>query len=236
LPSIVPTTSRGRLPLPGLQERFGLIVFDLDGTLVDSRRDIADSANCTLVEYGAAPLAEEEIGRMVGDGAPTLVARAFRAAGLERPRDALERFLAIYAGRLLQHTKPYPGMVETLEQLDTRVSLAVLTNKPVAATRRILEGLDLARYFKDDCVVGGDGAFPRKPDPAGLQHLMSLCGVDASATVMVGDSVNDWRVARGASAKACLARYGFGWEGFPTGELSADDWIIDRPADLLAFF
>jgi phosphoglycolate phosphatase len=213
---------------------FALIVFDLDGTLVDSRKDIADSANRTLTEFGAAPLAEAEIGRMVGDGAPTLVARAFRAAGIEKPRDALERFLAIYEGRLLEHTRPYPGMVETLEELGTRMSLAILTNKPIAATRQILKGLDLARHFKDGCVIGGDGAFPRKPDPGGLQHLISVCGVGADSTVMVGDSLNDWRVARGAAAKACLARYGFGWEGFPMGELSADDWVIDRPAELLA--
>ena len=215
--------------------RFHLIVFDLDGTLVDSRRDIAESANATLVEFGAGPLAEEAIGRMVGDGAPTLVARAFAAAGRAKPDDALERFLSIYHARLLRHTRPYAGMRETLEQLTARAALAVLTNKPIAATLQILAGLDLSRYFAADRIIGGDGPFPRKPNPAGLQHLASLCHVGADETVLVGDSAIDWKTARSAAAQACLARYGFGWEGFPTDQLGAGDWVIDRPADLLRF-
>jgi phosphoglycolate phosphatase len=214
--------------------RFRLIVFDLDGTLVDSRRDIAESANATLVEFGASPLEEDAIGRMVGDGAPTLVARAFAAAGRSKPDAALERFLSIYHRRLLRYTRPYAGMPQTLERLSTRASLAVLTNKPIAATLEILKGLDLLRYFAPDRIVGGDGPFPRKPDPSGLRHLASLCGVAAEETVLVGDSAIDWRTAQSAAAQACLARYGFGWEGFPTDQLSAGDWVIDRPSDLLA--
>ena len=145
---------------------FQLFVFDLDGTLVDSRRDIADAANALLVSCGAAPLPEERIGRMVGEGAATLVARAFKASGVERPADALERFLAIYDERLLNHTRPYPGMAECSRRSAARAALAVLTNKPMASTRRILDGLDLARHFPPDAVLGGDGPFPRKPDPA----------------------------------------------------------------------
>ena len=122
-------------------------VFDLDGTLVDSRRDIADAANALLVSCGAAPIAEEQIGAMVGDGAATLVARAFKASGIERPPDALERYLALYDARLLNHTRPYDGIPEVLEALGRRAALAVLTNKPIASTRRILDGLDLARHF-----------------------------------------------------------------------------------------
>ena len=156
---------------------FRLIVFDLDGTLVDSRQDIAESANATLVACGAQPLSEDAIGRMVGDGAPMLIARAFAAAGVEPPPDALDRFLTIYDDRLLSHTRPYHGIPELLDQLARRASLAVLTNKPLAATRRILEGLDLSRYFPPDRMVGGDGPFPRKPDPAGLAHLMASAGV-----------------------------------------------------------
>ena len=147
-------------------EGFRLIVFDLDGTLVDSRRDIAESANALLQSCGAAALPEEHIGRMVGDGAATLVARAFTAVGQTPPLDALQRFLAIYSGRLLQHTRVYPGMLDVLETLVLRATLAVLTNKPIESTRRILEGLGLARYFAADAVIGGDGPFARKPDPA----------------------------------------------------------------------
>ena len=128
---------------------FSLIVFDLDGTLIDSRRDLADAANALLESCGGGPLSEEHIGRMVGDGAATLVARVFEASGLERPADALERFLAFYDQRLLNHTRPYPGMADVLDVLGMRATLAVLTNKPLASTRRILEGLDLARHFAE---------------------------------------------------------------------------------------
>src|SRR5262249_21283947 len=146
-------------------------VFDLDGTLVDSRRDLAESVNDLVVERGGRPLPEEAVGRMVGDGAALLVSRAFALAGVALAPDALARFLAIYDARLLKHTRPYPGIPETLETLQRTCELAVLTNKPLAATREILTGLDLSRYFRADRVLGGDGPFPRKPDPAGLRDL-----------------------------------------------------------------
>ena len=211
---------------------YRLFVFDLDGTLIDSRRDIADAANVLLGECGAAPLPEDRIGRMVGDGAATLVARAFAASGVERPPDALERFVAIYGRRLLNHTRAYDGIPEVLDALSARASLAVLTNKPLASTRRILDGLDLARFFDADAVIGGDGPFPRKPDPAGLRHLAARVAAAHGDTLLVGDSIIDWRTARAASAAICLARYGFGFEGFPLEELRVDDRVIDRPAQL----
>lgn len=212
---------------------FKLIVFDLDGTLVDSRRDLAESANAILGECGAGPLAEELIGRMVGDGAATLVARAFTAAGCARPADALDRFLAIYNRRLLKFTRPYPGIPETLQALGARARLAVLTNKPLRATREILTGLALAKHFPADGVIGGDGPFPRKPDPAGLLHLTSVANVPPGETVLVGDSIIDWRTGRAAGTGVCLARYGFGFEGFPIADLRPEDRTIDTPAALL---
>jgi phosphoglycolate phosphatase len=215
-------------------ERFRLIVFDLDGTLIDSRRDLADATNALLVDCGAAPLPEDRIGRMVGDGAATLVARAFAATGLAQPPDALARFLELYERRLLDHTVPYPGMPGVLEVLGLRARLAVLTNKPIASTRRILDGLDLARHFRADALIGGDGPLPRKPDPTALQHLIAHAQVPAESALLVGDSVIDWRTARAASTPLCLVRYGFGFEGFPVGELTADDRVIDTPAELLA--
>jgi phosphoglycolate phosphatase len=212
---------------------YQLYVFDLDGTLVDSRRDIAESANALLETCGARPLPEEMIGGMVGDGAASLVSRAFAVAGVERPTDALDRFLAIYDARLLKHTRPYPQMPEVLEALGARTPLAVLTNKPLAATRTILSGLGLARYFDEGAIVGGDGPFARKPDPAGLRHLVSRAGIPPSAALLVGDSIVDWRAARNASTDVCLARYGFGFEGFPVDELCPSDRLIDAPSDLL---
>ena len=213
--------------------RFRLVVFDLDGTLVDSRRDIAESANATLASFGATPLPEATIGRMVGNGAPVLVARAFEAAGVSQPDGALDRFLTIYDARLLEHTRPYPGMIDVLAAMADRVSLGVLTNKPLGATRLILEGLDLTRFFASDLTIAGDGAFPRKPDPAGLCHLIAVAGSSPGETVLVGDSIIDRRTAAAANARACLARYGFGWEGFPFEEPSPDDWVIDGPMELL---
>jgi phosphoglycolate phosphatase len=212
---------------------FRLIVFDLDGTLIDSRQDIADAANELLRSCGAEPLPDERIGRMVGDGAATLVARAFAASGLERPADALDRFLAIYDRRLLDHTRPYAGIPDALMALQSHALLAVLTNKPLAATRRILAGLDLERFFDADAVVGGDGPFPRKPDPRGLLHLAARAGVPHHDTLLVGDSIIDWRTARQASASICLVRYGFGFDGFPVEEMAPGDRVIDSPAELL---
>lgn len=212
---------------------FRLIVFDLDGTLVDSRRDIADAANALLESCGGAVLSEARIGRLVGDGAATLIARAFHASGVERPPDALERYLTFYSARLLAHTRPYPGMVDVLDALAESSSLAVLTNKPLAATREILAGLDLARHFPAEAVLGGDGPFARKPDPSALRHLASAAGVPIESTLMVGDSVIDWRTAHAAPASICVARYGFGFEGFPTDQLDAADYAIDAPVQLL---
>ena len=202
--------------------------------MIDSRRDLADAANALLESCGGGPLAEEHIGRMIGDGAATLVARVFEASGLERPADALERYLAFYDQRLLNHTRPYPGMAEVLDVLGMRATLAVLTNKPLAPTRRILAGLDLARHFAENAVLGGDGPFPRKPDPAGLRHLSARANVPVESTLLVGDSMIDCRTARAALTPLCLARYGFGFDGFPLQELGPTDRVIDTPAELLA--
>ena len=210
-----------------------LFVFDLDGTLVDSLRDLADSVNELLVSYGAQPLEMAAIGGMVGEGAAKLVARACAAAGVA-PADALPRFLEIYDAKLLAHTRPYDGMADVISALaDRGASLAVLTNKPLAATRRILEGLDLAKFFDDDAVIGGDGPWPRKPDPAGLLHLSRCAIVEPAETMLVGDSLVDWQTARGAGTAICLARYGFGFQMFPSSTLDGRERFIDAPADLL---
>jgi len=211
---------------------FSLIVFDLDGTLIDSRRDIADAANAVLQSTGAPPLDQEAIGAMVGDGAAALIARAFAAAGRPAPPDALERFLAAYGRGLLTHTRPYPGISDALDSLSSRVPLALLTNKPIAATRTILDALDLARFFPRDRVLGGDGPFARKPAPDGLLRLAEDAGAEPGRTLLVGDSIVDWQTAHDAGARICLARYGFGFATFPADRLTDGDRWIDTAEEL----
>ncbi len=186
-----------------------LIVFDLDGTLVDSRLDLAASANLLLADLGASPLTVDQVVAMVGEGARVLVGRVLAAAGVDADLDtALTRFLSIYDDHLLDHTRLYPGVLETIEALEGRASLAVLTNKPERHTERLLAGLAVRHHFGD--VIGGDGRWPRKPDPSSLRHLMETAGASPDTTIMVGDSMVDVETARRAPARVCVAHYGFG--------------------------
>ncbi len=205
-----------------------LVVFDLDGTLVDSRQDLAESTNAVLKSYGAAPLPLERVVMMVGEGARVLVQRALTAAGLERDEagvdEALDRFHACYRLRLLATTRPYDGIDEMLSRAATLAELAVLTNKPLAPAQRLIEAFGWSSHFIS--IIGGDGEAPRKPDPAGLRQLMSLAGVGPSSTMLVGDSMVDVQTARRAGTAMCVARYGFGnTRGDMT--LQGDEWIAE---------
>jgi phosphoglycolate phosphatase len=208
-----------------------LLVFDLDGTLVDSSQDLADSVNAMLTDLGAPPLTETEVTRMVGEGAAVLVRRALVRAGVKvDPRDALDRFLAHYDTRLLATTKPYPGMIEVLQAVRDRYALAVLTNKPALPTMRLLEGLGLIEFFRD--VVGGDTAYGRKPDPAGLLALVDRATVTPEAAMLIGDSPVDLATARAAGTRICLARYGFGYR-FEDDGFRGDELFIDNAPALV---
>ena len=208
-----------------------LIVFDLDGTLVDSRRDLADAANALILERGGRALPEERIGRMVGEGAAVLVRRALVAASLPVDEDSLLRFLELYDERLLRTTRPYEGIPAVLQTLSSRGVVAVLTNKPLGPARRVLDGLGLSAFVAS--VVGGDGPFPRKPDPASLHSLIAMHAGARERTVLVGDSRIDFETARAAGTAICLARYGFGFEGFPRAELRGDEGLADEPAQIV---
>jgi phosphoglycolate phosphatase len=209
-----------------------LVAFDLDGTLVDSRRDLADSANDMLDAYGAPPLAEDDIGRMVGCGAATLVSRALRAAHVEAPLEhALARFLTIYDRRLTNHTRPYDGIPELLEQLhEEPFGMALVTNKPLDASTQILQAFGLLKYFR--WRVGGDGPWPRKPAPDGLRFVMSEASSGAESTLLVGDSSVDLQTSRSAGVRICLARYGFGFADLASDALQGDEWIVDEPREI----
>ena len=215
-----------------------LIAFDLDGTLVDSRKDLSDSANDLIVELGGVPQAEEDVGRMIGEGAALLVKRALEAAGLgDRGPGALKRFLEIYDTRLLNHTRPYEGIPEAVRAARQHGRLVVLNNKGVRPSERILEGLQLREYFDD--VVGGDGPFPRKPDPAGLLALMERAGATPQQTILIGDSPVDHETAQRAGVRICMASYGFGYGKFESSRLTGTEWIVKHASgipDVLATF
>ena len=204
-----------------------ILVFDLDGTLIDSARDLAASIGEMLESYGADPLPLSEVIAMVGEGAPILVRRALSRAGL-RPGvdDALARFLKIYDRRLMDHTVVYPGMAESLALAIRRGPLAVLTNKPLGPSIGILEALQLRGFFAR--VIGGDSEYGRKPDPAGLLALQALAPGDR--LVMIGDSPADWQVAVNAHCPFVFARFGFGASKFDTPPET--NYVIDHPREL----
>ncbi|MDH4063980.1 MAG: HAD-IA family hydrolase [Acidobacteriota bacterium] len=183
-----------------------MIVFDLDGTLIDSSRDLADAVSELVQAYGGPALTESDVVHMIGDGASVLVARALLHGGLDpKTPGALECFLRIYDRRLLDHTVAYEGMHEVLALLTERGPLAVLTNKPLAPTEEVLRHLGLRGFFSH--IMAGDGPHPRKPDPTALRVLMASA---ASPPVMIGDSPVDAQTAAAAGCRFILASYGFG--------------------------
>jgi phosphoglycolate phosphatase len=207
-----------------------IIVFDLDGTLVDSARDLGEAASELVQSYGAPPLAVAQVVTMVGDGAPVLVRRALERAGLDPGLPgAVERFLQIYDRRLMNHTVAYPGIHEELARAVRRGPLAVLTNKPRGPAVGILEALGLRGFFSR--IIGGDSEFGRKPDPAGLLALRALA--PGEPLVMIGDSPADWQTAVAAGSPFVLARYGFGAAKFGN-DLPGTALVADHPRELSA--
>jgi phosphoglycolate phosphatase len=207
-----------------------LVVFDLDGTLVDSRQDLADSTNAVLASYGAPALDRDRVSGMVGDGARVLVQRAIAAAGVEADLDeALSRFHECYRPRVLATTRPYEGIPETLAAVRSRASLAVLTNKPLAPALELVGAFGWKDHFIR--VVGGDGAVPRKPDPAGLLERVTLAGATPATTMLVGDSMIDIETARRAGTAMCVALYGI---GHARGDLAlrGDEWLAQGGHDV----
>lgn len=200
-----------------------LIAFDLDGTLVDSRRDLADSANELITELGGSPLPEDAIARMVGEGAAVLVRRALTAAGVTDFRAAVTRFLEIYDARLLRHTRVYPGMEDVVRFARTLGRVAVLTNKPLGPSDQILKGLGVRDLFDD--VVGGDGPMPRKPDPSSLNALIHEAGAAPATSMLIGDSTIDHETAVRAGVRCCIVSFGFGYETFPGDRLRPEDSV-----------
>ncbi len=209
-----------------------LLVFDLDGTLVDSVPDLTNTLNKVLLEGGYAPLTRAEVAPMVGDGVPALVARGFaaRGGGDAEAAEALPRYIQIYEANATVLTRPYPGVRETLAALRRRgYRTAVCTNKLQQATLAVLEGLDLAGLF--DGVAGGDHYPVKKPDPGHLLSLIAELDGSAGRAAMIGDSENDAAVAHAASVPLVLMRYGY---ARVAPETLGADALLDHFAELPA--
>jgi phosphoglycolate phosphatase len=209
------------------------LVFDLDGTLVESRRDIATAVNRTRAELALPPLSLDQVVRMVGEGARTLVERALAdavpAADTSRIDQAFERYRGHYRDVALDTTRPYPGIEEMLSALAPAYPMAVLSNKSEAMSRRILEALGLAGYFRD--LLGGDSLPTRKPDPEGLGLLAARLGVALPGLLLIGDSRIDAATASNAGSR--FARVDWGFPRPPGDEVPAD-LVAAHPADLAA--
>jgi phosphoglycolate phosphatase len=206
-----------------------LLIFDLDGTLIDSKLDLAHSVNATRVHLGLPRLENELISTYVGAGAQVLLRRALPpVTSDEEVEKALEYFLAYYDQHKLDNTRAYPGVAEALEALDRDgVRMAVLTNKPSRISVRILEGLGLARYFVR--VYGGNSFEQKKPHPIGVETLLAELGVERSRALLVGDSAVDVRTARNAGIAVWGVLYGFQPESF---EEDPPDRLVARPEEL----
>lgn len=204
-----------------------LLTIDLDGTLVDSIGDLAAAAAELVRELGGRPPDPAEVALMVGEGAGTLVGRVLSAGGLAPDTPgAVARYLEIYDTRLLETSVVYQGIPDALARVARHARMAVLTNKPMAPTMRMLDALLLTPFF--ETVMGGDGPHGRKPDPAGLRALAA----GAAAVAHVGDSPIDWETALAAGCPFVWARYGFGSARFTSDPETP--WIVDRPSDLPA--
>jgi phosphoglycolate phosphatase len=211
--------------MPTPSPRFSAIVFDLDGTLVDSAPDLCGVVNDMLHQHGRVVLDMDDIRKMVGDGAAKLIERGFGATGgLPAPLPDLTReFIRLYEARIARETRPFPGVVETLERFKAAgLKMGVCTNKTTHLSRRLLDELDLSRFFT--AIVGGDGP-ARKPDRRHLEATMRELDAGADEALMVGDSMNDVAVARNAGVKVVAVT--FGYTTIAPSELGAD-CVIDR--------
>jgi phosphoglycolate phosphatase len=210
--------------------RFSAIVFDLDGTLVDSAADLCGVVNQMLKRHGRMELDLEEIRKMVGDGAAKLIERGFAAQGLPAPLpDLTKEFLALYEQRLAAETRPFPGVVSTLEKFQAAgLQMGVCTNKTTHLSRRLLDELDMTRFFS--AIVGGEGP-TRKPDPQHLRTTIEALKAREATTLMVGDSRNDVAAAKAAGVEVVAVT--FGYTTIPPRELGADK-VIDRFDELAA--
>jgi|SRR5579862_3240346 len=206
-----------------------LLIFDLDGTLIDSKLDLANAVNAARAHLGLAPIEHDRVYSYVGNGAPELMRRALgEHATAPKVQQALDFFLAYYRDHKLDHTVLYPGVREALDQLlAANIVMAVLTNKPVKMSQAIVEGLGLTAHFRQ--VYGGNSFPHKKPNPIGIETLIAECAADRDQTIMVGDSGVDVQTARNARVTACGVSWGFQPETFAQ---YPPDILVDRLEEL----
>lgn len=210
-----------------------ILIFDLDGTLIDSAPDLRKAANKVLSKHGRRPISMEETKKFVGNGAAKLMERAFRATGKEVPDNDIEKltqdFLAFYDGHEADETRPYEGVVATLETLkDKGYRMALCTNKPHQPTNNLLKDLGLDRFF--EIVLGGDMLDHKKPHPQMILWILDKMGCEKKQAIMIGDSPNDITGARNAGIRNIAVSYGY--RKVPVEDLQADH-VIDHFPDLL---
>src|SRR5215469_13239378 len=215
-----------------------LVIFDLDGTLIDSRLDLVHSVNAALRHIGHAELPDEVIASYVGDGAPVLIQRALGGEKIEEAvvRKGLEFFLSYYREHKLDHTTVYTGVSEALASIQKSTNgsprkLAVLTNKPVIPSKAIVEALGLAPYFMQ--VYGGNSFQSKKPDPEGARKLLEETRVRPEQAVIVGDSHTDIETGHNAGMWTIGVTYGFAPH---TLQDAAPDVVVDHPHELARLF
>jgi len=202
-----------------------LLIFDLDGTLIDSKLDLVHSVNATRGMMGLPPISEEIVATYVGNGAPALVRRALGPGASESDIEAgLDFFLAYYREHMLDNTRLYPGVREALDRMrGNGTKMAILTNKPVRFSEGLIQGLGLEEHFFR--IYGGNSFEQKKPHPIGIEALLEESGAARERTIMVGDSSVDVRTARNANVKACGVLYGFQPESF---EQEPPDFLVEN--------
>ncbi|MBJ6799698.1 HAD family hydrolase [Geomonas propionica] len=205
-----------------------LLIFDLDGTLIDSLPDLTDATNLIRERNGLPRIGISDVRKLVGQGARSLVERALPGVAEPEVERALEEFLAYNLAHIADKTRPYPGVPETLKELaGLGLPMVVLSNKNVALCREVLVKLGLAGYFTD--VFGADSFPSRKPSPEPVLAVLKLFGITAAQCVMVGDSVNDIAAGGGAGVWTVGCSYGYGDES----ELEAANYRVSSFPSLL---
>ncbi|MCM0082974.1 HAD-IIIA family hydrolase [Geomonas sp. Red32] len=206
-----------------------LLIFDLDGTLIDSLPDLTDAANRMREHFGLSPFAIPDVRRLVGQGARSLVERALPGASEGQVEEGLQIFLDYNLAHIADKTRSYPGVAETLKALHDRgFAMALLSNKNVALCREVLEKLGLDRFFPT--VLGADSLPFRKPSPEPVLALVKKFELDPRECAMIGDSINDMAAGEGAGVITIGCRYGYG----EASELAGADFQVEDLPSLLA--